>query len=87
MRILVDTERYLDFCKGLQVVVEAFQLAGEVGIPSVVLGELRAGFMCGPKGWQNERVVRLFLKEPRVRVYYPDKETIKHFASVFSQLR
>ena len=47
MRLALDTNRYTDLCRGNASVVEAIELADEVWLPFIVLGELRAGFAVG----------------------------------------
>lgn len=47
MRILIDTNRYRDFCEGVTEVVEQFRVSERVCLPFVVLAELRAGFLAG----------------------------------------
>jgi predicted nucleic acid-binding protein len=44
VRLALDTNRYTDLCRGNVPVVEAVELADEVWLPFIVLGELRAGF-------------------------------------------
>ena len=44
MRLALDTNRYTDLCRGNASVVETLELADEVWLPFIVLGELRAGF-------------------------------------------
>ena len=62
MRLALDTNRYTDLCsRGNASVVEAIELADEVGLPSIVLGELRAGFAVGTQGPRNEGVLRRLL--------------------------
>ena len=87
MRIVVDTNRYRDFCAGVPQVVEHFQAAERIFLPFVTLAELRAGFLCGSRSSQNERVLARFLNRPRVAVLCPDEDTTRHYAQIFRQLR
>ena len=87
MRILVDTNRYRDFCEGRPEVVDWFRGSEEIRLPLVVVAELRAGFQCGTAGLRNERVLQQFLGRPRSGVLLPDTETTHHFARLFRQLR
>lgn len=87
MRILIDTNRYRDFCANDRAAVDQFQLAERVYMPFVTLAELRAGFLCGTVGRRNESTLIRFLNRPRVTVLYPDEETTHHYARVFFQLR
>ena len=47
MRILLDTNRYRDFCVGLPEAVELMRRAELVCLPFVTLAELRIGFLAG----------------------------------------
>ena len=47
MRVELDTNRYVDPCKGVAATVEALETAATIMLPFVVLGELRAGFAQG----------------------------------------
>lgn len=87
MRLALDTNRYVDFSRGDQAVVARVQEAERIYLPFVTLSELRAGFLCGAKTRQNERVLTRFLNSPRVRVLYPDEQTTHHYARLFQQLR
>jgi len=87
MRLLLDTNRYKDFCSGEAVIVQALRRADEVFMPFVTLAELRAGFACGTKASTNANVLTRFLNRPRVRTLYADEETTHHYANLFRQLR
>lgn len=87
MKIALDTNRYTDFSRGNGSVVQLLELADEVWLPFVVIGELRAGFAIGTQGPHNEALLRRFLLKPKVGVLYPDDQTTYHYASVYRQLR
>ena len=87
MRLLIDTNRYRDFCAGVSEVVELFAAAEEIYLSFVTLAELRAGFLFGSAGKKNERVLGLFLNSPRVRTLWADENTTHHYARLFLQLR
>ena len=87
MRVALDTNRYVDLCKGVPETADILATADEILIPFVVVAELRAGFVLGKRGADNERVLRLFLLKPGVRVLYADDQTTHHYAGVFRQLR
>ncbi len=87
MRVLVDSNRYRDFCEGVPSVVEIFRRANEIHIPFVVVGELRAGFACGTKSLANERTLTQFLDRSRVNLLLATEDTTRHYASLFRQLR
>ena len=87
MRLALDTNRYVDPCRGNVSVVEALELADEVWVPFIVLGELRAGFAVGTEGPRNEAVLRRLLLKSRVGVLYADDQTTHHYAAIYRQLR
>jgi len=87
VRLALDTNRYTDLCRGDRAVVEVVELAAEVWLPFIVLGELRAGFAVGTQGPRNEAVLRRFLLKPGVAVLYADEQTTHHYATVYRQLR
>lgn len=87
MRLALDTNCYTDLCRGHGSVVKTFELADEVWLPFIVLGELRAGFAVGSQGTCNEAVLRRFLLKSGVGVLYADDQTSHHYAAVFRQLR
>jgi len=87
MKIALDTNRYVDLCKGLVNTVDLISKAENVFLPFIVLAELRAGFLIGRKGSDNERILRRFLMKPGVEVLFPDDQTTHHYANVFRQLR
>ena len=87
MRIALDTNRYTDLCRGNTLVVEIVELADEVWLPFIVVGELRAGFAVGSQGPHNEASLRRFLLKPGVGVLYADEQTSHHYAAIYRQLR
>jgi tRNA(fMet)-specific endonuclease VapC len=87
VRVALDTNRYTDLCRGDRAVVEAIELADEVWLPFIVLGELRAGFAVGTQGPRNEASLRRFLLKPGVAVLFADEQTTHHYATVYRQLR
>ena len=87
MRVALDTNRYVDLCKGLTETVRLLEAAEEILLPFVVVGELRAGFAHGRRTAENERHLGQFLMKDGVRVLYADDQTTHHYAAVYRQLR
>ena len=87
MRVLVDTNRYRDFCEGDPSALEVIQAAARLYLPFVVIAELRSGFLCGTQSRQNEKYLTMFLNSERVEALYPEENTTHHFARIFAQLR
>jgi tRNA(fMet)-specific endonuclease VapC len=87
VRVALDTNRYVDLCKGRVETVTLLEEAEVVVLPFVVLGELRAGFALGRREAENERTLRRFLLKEGVEVLFADDQTTHHYAAVFRQLR
>lgn len=87
MRVALDTNRYVDLCKGVPETVEIATSAEAVFLPFVVVAELRAGFAFGRRGAENERVLRRFLMKPGAGVLYADDATTHGFGALYRQLR
>ena len=87
MRVALDTNRYVDLCRGVPETVALLEEAESVVLPFVVLGELRAGFSHGRRQAENERTLRRFLLKDGVRVLFADDQTTHHYVAVFRQLR
>lgn len=87
MKIAVDTNAYVAFCKGETKAQETIQRAEQIFMPFVTLGELRAGFLSGSHTEKNEGVLVKFLNSPRVEILFADEQTTHHYARLFFQLR
>lgn len=87
MRVAIDTNRYVDLCKGVEETVEVLETADIVVVPFVVLAELRAGFLLGRRQVENERALNALLLKDGVEVLFADDQTTHHYASVYRQLR
>jgi tRNA(fMet)-specific endonuclease VapC len=87
MKLALDTNRYTDLCRGDGSVVMAVELADEVWLPFIVVGELRAGFAVGSQGPRNEATLRRFLLKSGVGILYADEQTTHHYGTVYRQLR
>ncbi len=87
MKLALDTNRYVDLCKGQEETARLVATADAVFLPFVVLAKLRAGFAMGRRAIENERVLRRFLIKDGVHVLFADDQTTFHYATVFRQLR
>lgn len=87
MRILMDTNAYSGFKRGNPETIETLAKADEILIPTIVLGELRAGFKGGIR--ENGNLVELeeFLAAPRVRAHTLGEETAIFYAEIYTALR
>jgi tRNA(fMet)-specific endonuclease VapC len=87
VKVALDTNRYVDLCRGVAETVTLLEEAEAILLPFIVLGELRAGFAHGRRQAENEGVLRRFLLKDGVRVLFADDQTTHHYAAVFRQLR
>ena len=87
MRLALDTNRYVDLCRGDRAVEAKVAQADAVLLPFVVLGELRAGFATSSRARQNERTLQRFLAVPGVDLLFATEATTVHHANLFRQLR
>ena len=87
MRLSVDTNAYVAFCKKDQAALDALQIADEIILPLPVIAELRAGFAVGRKGDENEPILQRFLNSRRVSIANPSESTSFVYARLFSYLR
>ena len=85
--ILLDTNAYVAFKRGVTEAVEVIRHAPLIGINSVVLGELFAGFAVGSREDANVEELKRFMGSPRVRLFSLDEVTASYYAGVYRDLR
>jgi predicted nucleic acid-binding protein len=85
--ILVDTNIYVAFKRNQQRAVDLLRRAEYIGISTIVLGELLAGFRCGTREKENRDELELFLDAPRVNILSVDETTAEFYAGVYRTLR
>ena len=86
-RVCLDTSAYSYFKRGHAECVDVIRSAHDVAVPSVVLGELRAGFRFGSKTELNEAELRAFLTSSVVRVVPVDDAAASHYADLVVDLK
>lgn len=86
-RLCLDTSAYGNFRRGESRVVEHLDRAEWVGVPSVVIGELRAGFLIGSRTDENIDELEEFLRHPSVEVVVVDENVAQIYGEIFSDLR
>lgn len=86
-RFCLDTSAYSLFRRGHPTTVELIDQAEWIGVPSIVLGELWAGFRGGRMRERNEAALAEFLSDPVVDVVGVDAEVSRHYADIVTDLR
>jgi predicted nucleic acid-binding protein len=86
-RIILDTNYYAAFKRNETEAVSLLKRVEYIGINTVILGELLAGFRCGNRERENRIELDQFLDSPRVFTIALDDETAEFYAQVFSELR
>lgn len=85
--LIIDTNRYIDLCRGDETTATLVSHATVVRLPFVVVAELRAGFAAGTRASENEATLRNFLTLPNVDVVFATDATTRVYASLYRQLR
>jgi tRNA(fMet)-specific endonuclease VapC len=86
-KILIDTNAYAAFKNGKKEAIQIFRMVEQIGICTVVMGELLAGFIIGSREEKNRKELSDFLCSPRVVFLLADNETSEYYARLFHQLR
>ena len=86
-KLCLDTSAYSNFRRGESQVVEHLDRAEWVGVPSVVIGELRAGFLIGNRTDENIDQLEEFLRHPAVEVVAVDENVAQIYGEIFADLR
>jgi predicted nucleic acid-binding protein len=86
-RVLLDTCALSELFRGHAGIREAVAMADQVGLNTVSLGELLAGFRGGTRSEENRASLEEFLHEPRVRTIGIDADTADRYARIFDSLR
>jgi predicted nucleic acid-binding protein len=86
-RYCLDTSTYSHFNRRVPQAVELIDQAEWIGISTIVLGELGAGFIHGAHRRRNEAQLAEFLSNGVVEVLGVDSEISRHYAEIFVDLR
>ncbi len=86
-QLLLDTNAYAAFKQGHPDVLAILQHANLIGISTIVLGELIAGFTLGSRTDKNLEELNNFLNTPRIKIFPIDETTASYYAKVYSTLR
>lgn len=86
-RLTLDTSAYSAFKRGHAGVVHHLRRAEEILLPSIVLGELLAGFEVGQQSRRNRDELGLFRESRRVRFVSIGEATAERYAVIYASLR
>lgn len=85
--IVLDTNAYVAFKRGDSDILAILRAAERIWLPTVVLGELLAGFAAGNREALNREELARFLQSHRVGTLPVGDATADHYALVFARLR
>ena len=86
-RLCLDTSAYSNFQRGEPRVIEHLDRAEWVGVPSVVIGELWAGFLLGTRADENIGEFEELLRHAVVEVLLVDEDVARIYGEIFADLR
>lgn len=86
-RVCVDTSAYSHFRRGQPLVVDLIDHADWVGVPSIVVGELWAGFLLGRRTEMNVAELSEFLSAPVTEVVDVDEDVARIYGEIVVELR
>lgn len=86
-RYCLDTSAYSRFQRGDAQAVSLIDGAEWIGVPAIVLGELRVRFQLGDRRERNEVLLADFLANPVVELLSVDDEVSRHYADIVVDLR
>jgi tRNA(fMet)-specific endonuclease VapC len=85
--ILIDTNAYVAFTKGVHAAVDVVARARRLVIPAIALRELRAGFAAGKRESENLQRLEKFLSLPRLESLDVDSLTAVFYGKLHAGLR
>ena len=86
-RFCLDTSAYSNFRRGEPRVVEHLDRAEWIGVPSVVVGELWAGFLLGTRTEENVSDLAEFLNHPVVETVPITEDVARIYGEILVDLR
>ncbi len=88
MKLVLDTNIYVDFAAGASETVDFIATYGEsLFLPSIVIGELEYGFMKGQRQQLNERKLQQFINRLKVDIIPVETDVARKYASICFSLR
>jgi tRNA(fMet)-specific endonuclease VapC len=86
-RLVLDTSAYSHFRAGHQGVLDLIAQAEIVLLPTIVIGELEAGFVLGRRERENRTLLAELLSEPFVSILPVTPSVAHHYGRLFADLR
>jgi tRNA(fMet)-specific endonuclease VapC len=87
MKIVLDTNIYVDFARDKPDVVELLATQStEMLLPTIVMGELFYGFMKGSRSRYNEEKFHHFVTTLEVSIIQVNEDVARKYAIIFSDL-
>lgn len=86
-RLVLDTSAYSRLRTGEPQILDRLAAATLILLPTIVLGELEAGFSLGSRAAANRRSLAELLAEPFVQVVPIDAAVAQRYGTLFAQLR
>ncbi len=83
----LDTSAYSAFNRGDDRLRDWFKAEIDIVVPSIVIGELRAGFAAGSQRKVNEDLLQRFLDSPNVSIETISDGATKIYAEIYLSLR
>lgn len=87
MRICIDTNIYSALKKGNPEISKLLENADEVHIPSIVLGELYAGFRMGSRLNENIKDLKQLLEQPGIHIIDIDESIAERYGTLIKILK
>jgi tRNA(fMet)-specific endonuclease VapC len=88
LKLVLDTNIYVDYAAGVSETVDFIAAHGEsLFLPSIVLGELHYGFIKGQRELVNERKLQQFISRLKAEIIPVDADVARKYASIYLSLR
>lgn len=87
MTICIDTNAYSALKRGNNNVLQILENSSKIIVPTIVIGELFAGFNIGSKYKENSTELQIFLKKYGVELKTPDFRIAECYGRIISELR
>ena len=87
MKVVLDTNIYIDFARGRTDVVDLLAIeSSEILLPAIVMGELFYGFIKGSRTRYNEERFHHFVSTLDVSIIHVNEDVARKYAIIFSFL-